>query len=363
MGQEWSDHMAHELHIQDGKASMMYVGDEPWHGLGTKLNKPATAEEAIQAANLDWEVVKRPLYAIGNGCLYPIKDNVAILRGGNPGEPDGPVFGVLGKDYTPLQNREAFAFFDSIVGQGAAIYHTAGALGKGERVWMLAKLPGTIQVVGDDVADKYLLLSNSHDGSSSVQVKFTPIRVVCQNTLTMALNRGRTIRIRHAPDVHQRLQQATELLGIVTETFSGIEKSFQAFARLQMDTKRLDEYLKLVFPDSPGMSSDSEAASSAGRAAASSLAEQRRQVAMERVLTHRRWSRYFFEKGKGMDLPGTRGTLWAAYNGVTEYIDHKQTGLNGERRLASIWFGNGYQAKVRAFRVATSFLAPGAGRG
>ncbi len=180
--------MSHNLMIQNGEASMMYVGGVPWHGLGTALDKPATAEEAIQAARLDWQVKKLPLYASdGDNSLLrlPVPDKYAVAR-----ENSLDVLGVVGSSYTPVQNREAFAFFDPIVGKQAAIYHTAGALGKGERVWILAKLPDSIRVVGDDITDKFLLLTNSHDGTSSLQVKFTPVRVVCQNTLSLAINQG-----------------------------------------------------------------------------------------------------------------------------------------------------------------------------
>lgn len=181
--------MAHELEIRNGKASMMYVGDLPWHGLGTALQKPATATEAIKAAKLDWEVVKTPVYAcVGNNRLVPT-DSFAVVRSDMVDKPECEVLGVVGKDYTPLQNRDAFSFFDPIAGEGAAIYHTAGVLAGGRRVWMLAKLPGETRVIGDDISHKYLLLFNSHDGSGAVGVKFTPVRVVCQNTLTMALQR------------------------------------------------------------------------------------------------------------------------------------------------------------------------------
>lgn len=240
--------MAHELHIENGRASMMYVGKPPWHGLGTALRNPATAEQAITAANLDWEVVKTPLHAIDGKVSHPIPDHFAVIRKDWVGQ-RRPIFGIVGAGYTPLQNRDAFAFFDAIVGQGAAIYHTAGALGDGERVWVLAKLPGNIRVIGDDIADKFLLLSNSHDGASAVQIKFTPIRVVCQNTLTMALNQGRTLRVPHLSSLHERMRNAVDMLGIITHQFQMIEGKFQEMAGRQINNVQLDRYLNLVFPD------------------------------------------------------------------------------------------------------------------
>jgi phage/plasmid-like protein (TIGR03299 family) len=178
--------MAHNICIQNGEASMFYVDEVPWHGLGTKLEGPATAQEAISAAKLDWPVIKIPLYAGGDGeRKHRVPDRFAIVPAHRWGREDCPAFGIVGNDYTPLQNHEAFDFFDSIVGEKAAIYHTAGALGDGERIWILARLPTDIHVAGDAV-NKYLLLSNTHDGNNSVQAKFTPIRVVCENTLTMA---------------------------------------------------------------------------------------------------------------------------------------------------------------------------------
>src|SRR5689334_4053097 len=123
--------MAHQLHIENGKAPMMYVDEEPWHGLGTKLAKPATSCEAIVAANLDWEVEKKPMVAFDGNYTHPVPNSFAVVRKDWWGKPK-PVFGVVGASYTALQNRDAFAFFDDIVGIDAAVYHTAGALGNGE---------------------------------------------------------------------------------------------------------------------------------------------------------------------------------------------------------------------------------------
>lgn len=319
--------MSHDLLIQNGKASMFYINEVPWHGLGTRLDKPATAHEALQAANLDWPVVKLPLSA--GSKHIPVPDKFAIVRKtSNIVCRTDPVLGVVGKDYTPLQNRDAFRFFDPIVGQDAAIYHTAGALGQGERVWILAKLPGYIRVTGDDISEKYLLLSNSHDGKSSVQIKFTPVRVVCQNTLTMALNDGQAFRVVHHADIHRKLEQAHKMLGIIHEQFDAMEETFQHMSRIKVDGNRLAEYLAAVYPDS--MEPDK----------------------MELVRRDRSWSEYFFDQGKGNRLPGVSGTLWAAFNGVTEWQDHRKSRQNENQRLTSSWFGGAYQTKARAFHVA-----------
>jgi len=327
--------MAHDLEIRDGKASMMYVGEEPWHGLGTRLDRPATAAEAIKAARLDWEVAKYPLYARSGLRSKRVPNLYAVVRK-DRWQPGGDaVLGVVGRDYTPLQNRDAFAFFDPIVGKGAAIYHTAGVLGRGERVWMLAKLPDNIRVVGEDVVDKYLLLCNSHDGTSAVQVKFTPVRVVCRNTLSLALKKGETVRVVHTRDVKERLKQAHRLLGIVTQRYEELADYYSQMARVSMANGRLDEYLRMVFPDPP--ESDNY------------------EARMRAVLRDRALSKRFFAEGKGNGEKGIAGTLWAAYNGVVEYVDHwigpRQS---ADSRLRSVWFGRGCRTKARAFEVARS---------
>lgn len=324
--------MAHNLLIQNGQASMFYINEVPWHGLGIKLNKPATAQEAITAANLEWQVIKLPLSA--GSKHIPVPDKFAIVRKtGSLVQKTDPVLGVVGKDYTPLQNRDAFKFFDPIVGQNAAIYHTAGALGNGERVWILAKLPGHIRVVGDDISEKYLLLSNSHDGKSSVQIKFTPVRVVCQNTLTMALNDGQAFRVVHHADIHEKLEQAHKMLGLIHDQFDSMEQTFQQMSRVKMNSNRLTEYLATVYPDSQEPNK------------------------MELVQRDRNWSEYFFDQGRGNRLPGVAGTLWAAFNGVTEWLDHRKSRQNENQRLASSWFGGSYQTKARAYSVAMDKMA------
>ncbi|MGA2031978.1 MAG: DUF932 domain-containing protein [Thermoguttaceae bacterium] len=327
--------MAHEIEIRNGQASMFYTDEPPWHELGTCLTGPATAAEAIKAAKLDWTVAKVPLYAVQDKTSVCVPDTYGVVREDLWGQPDCPVLGIVGKQYTPLQNAEAFTFFDPIVGDNAAIYHTAGVLRDGERTWLLAKLPSQIVVIGDDVADKYLLLSNSHDGRSAVQVKFTPIRVVCNNTLMLALSDGPTIRIAHTRNMQERFQQARRLLGLVEKGFTNLASTFQAMCKLNLSAERLDEYLGKVFP---------------------APEDPEHWKAIKRIQENRSWSRYFFEHGKGNDRQGVRGTLWAAYNGVTELNDHRRTQQTPDRRLDSAWFGDGYLTKARALRIAKTSM-------
>jgi phage/plasmid-like protein (TIGR03299 family) len=316
-----------------GKPAIMYAGKVPWHGLGTPLKNPATAAAAIRAASLDWEVVKAPLH-LKQDTRYPVvADRFAMVRADQLSQPAPHILGIVGKDYTPLQNRDAFNWFDPIVGRDAAVYHTAGALGQGERVWILAKLPGDFCVVGDDITHKYLLLSNSHDGSGSVHVKFTPIRVVCQNTLTMALSQGKGIRIKHTSSLPERMALAEQTLGIIRERFDEIQTSFQNLATVALNDARLTAYLQLVFPDP---------------------ADKEDERAMNRAAQARVHSRQLFEQGSGNTAEKVRGTLWAAYNGVTEFIDYSRGGRLPDRHLDSIWFGTGYLTKARAYRIAVS---------
>ena len=327
--------MAHELEIKKGAASMFYVGEVPWHGLRTQLAEPATAAEAIRLANLDWRVKKVPLFVQQENVTLRVPSSYAVVRSDMWGKPKCPVLGLVGETYTPLQNVDAFRFFDPIVGDDAAVYHTAGVLRHGERTWILAKLPNDIIVKGDDIAEKFLLLSNSHDGKSSVQVKFTPIRVVCQNTLTMALSQGRTIRVSHTKDMAQRLHHARKLLGIIDKQYDDIGMTFQRMCGLELNQAGVDAYFQAVYPD------PMDEADETGR---------------RRAQQNRFWAEVFFDEGKGNRAPGVHGTLWAAYNGVTELVDHRKTKQDDDRRLNSIWFGDGYLVKARAYRIAKELL-------
>lgn len=324
--------MAHELEIKNGEASMFYYGDAPWHGLGVKLNEPATSKEAIVAAKLDWQVKKSPIYLNDK---KEIKNKFAIVR--DDAEQD--VFAIVGKDYTPLQNFEAFEFFDSIVGDNRAIYHTAGALFGGKVVWILAKLPGEIKIAEQDILHKYLLLSNSHDGTTAVKIKFTPVRVVCNNTLTLAFQDKNFQSVWHQRDIKNKLKGISKLFGALESGYNKIEGNFNKFINMKLNDTTLDKYLLSVFPN-PNSSRNREQAA--------------KQII--KSADNRNWSKFFYENGTGNNIQGVRNTLWTAYNGVVEYIDYKKGRQSVDGKVNSIWLGEGAAIKERAYKEAVALV-------
>lgn len=242
----WEATMAHEL-MHD---HMAYVEEVPWHGLGKEVSSNVTAQEMITAAGLDWEVKKVPAPGArddGKGRY----NRYLVIRERTAHEPEDVVLGVVGHGYQVLQNDKAFEFFEPFIASRAAGFETAGALRDGERVWVLTKLADQIHVIGDDVVDRYLLLSNSHDGRGAVSIRFTPVRVVCQNTLSLATKGGSaTIHVRHTRRMYRRLDQAQqEKLGQVIEaTFQAATALFRTMAEIRLTNELRTAYLEHVFP-------------------------------------------------------------------------------------------------------------------
>jgi len=353
--------MAHELYIRkDGKAAMMYVGEVPWHGLGIKLDKPPNSLEAIKAAGLDWEVAKYPLFVqFGKDTQFMKKvDRYGLMPVDRINLPDCPVFGVVGQDYGIVQNRDAFSFFDPIISDTLAFYETAGALGEGERVWVLARLPGDVVVYKDDRLMKYLLLVNSHTGMASVQIKLTPVRVVCNNTLTMALSFGESMRIPHFPDVKKRLDFASTTIKKVFDNYRIVEESFKKMASKPFKEQDYRNYLDGVLPVPKLNPGDGK------------QKEQR----IERIVGQREDCTRMFEIGHENDPPEIKHTLWTAYNSIVYFADYilplsdriEISNLNDlwkkyekedlERRIKRIWFGDAANLKVRAYDTAVGFM-------
>lgn len=315
--------MAHEIE------KMAYFGATPWHGLGTKTPEAMTASAALTLGGLDFAVEKRPIY-LGNGQEIP--DNYATVRTDRHAD---NVLGVVGSKYTPLQNAEAFGFFDAIVSTKEAMYHTVGSLRMGRQVWILAKMPGEIRVIGDDITEKFVLLTNSHDGSSGVQILLTPIRVVCANTLRAALSRGKgtTFNIRHTAGVQAAVRQASEAMGFANAYFSEMQEAYQAMAHTPITDTDARSYLERCLQidgRDPELSTRSK-----------------------NILDEASRNLY---RGRGLDLPGVRGTVWGAYNAATEFVDHRSY-RSADVALDNAWFnGAGQATKQRAFDEALALV-------
>lgn len=321
--------MAHNLATTNGKSAFAYCGEAPWHGLGRQLDAPATAQEAITAAGLDYEVQMTPI-ATYDGLT--VEGRRAVVRYDRQ-----EVLGVVSDRYVPVQNRQAFGFLDAVVADGGLRYHTAGALGKGEKVFLLAKLPHSIRVKNsDDLVDKYLLLSNAHDGSAALRVFFTPIRVVCQNTLSTAerQGRGQGVSVLHKGNLEGKIREAQEVLGLARRFFDDAAAVIDRLAGHSPTSTQLAAYFQELYPD-PQEGKDNA-----------------------RALKTRSDLQRLFEEGVGHDQPGVKGTTWAAYNAVTEYVDHVRMARGRDdrdrasRRLDSIWFGGGAKVKARAWDLA-----------
>ena len=317
--------------------TMFYYGETPWHGLGKEVLSTLTAEEAIKAAGLDWEVEVVPVYHQWNNRKIEIADKAAIRR-----TTDGNVLAVLSPRYTPVQNREAFNFFDSVTATGEAKYHTAGSLIDGHRVWILAKLNGggPIKVKTDDI-DKYLLLMNGHDGIIALKMFFTPVRVVCNNTL-MAAEAGAhslaTFRAKHVGNLAAKMERAREILGMTMKFYDTFAEKANWLASHQLPTPKLPLLLAAAFGTSGAIRpEDIIKLDDFG---------ERRKKEMVKV------EALFGGEGKGLDKKGIKGTAWAAYNAVVEYVDYARAyrGDNAaDNRLSSVWLGTGKYIKQRAW--------------
>jgi phage/plasmid-like protein (TIGR03299 family) len=321
--------MAHELEIRNGQASMfsLKIDGPPWHNLGRTLDDAPTAKEAIIHAGLAYEILSLPTFVrLPDGSELEIPDRKVNLRADTR-----EVMGYVSGGYTPFQNWACFEFLDSLVAQGEMRYHTAGALGRGERIWMLGKMPGHIRVKGtDDVTDQYLLLFNGHNGASSLRCLFTPIRVVCHNTLTAALQNGANsgVTLNHVGNLADKIEEARKVLGLASDYFTGFGEGADLLASRKPTTEQLESYFASLWPKGENGTKN-----------------RTRHMALFGL----------FERGAGQDMPGIAGTWWAAYNAVTQLTDHV-IGNQNTRHLAEMWTGGLARCKRKAWDNAV-FMA------
>ncbi len=324
--------MSHELEIINGEAQMFYKGEVPWHGLGRMIPKEQelTAKDAIIAAGLDWKVDTQPLY-LADGTIAPSQ---AVVR-----EDTNKILGVVGSKYNPLQNSEAFEFFDPFLKSGEVSFETAGSLREGKRIWVMAKInKDPMEIAPNDLVEKYVLLSNSHDGTMAVRAGFTPIRVVCNNTLSMATENGASqlIRLKHTGNLQANLEKVSEIMNIANESFEATAEQYRFLANKTINSADLDRFVKLVFVGEKYVELEAQGLKPANKILADIIP--------------------LFEKGRGNDMASIKGTAWAAYNAVNEYLQYER-GNDADTRLDKMWFGDGATLNQRALQIITKMVA------
>ena len=219
--------------------SMFYTREKPWHGLGVQVQEAPTSEKALWLAGLDWKVLQKDIYTEGRIKVAGYKANVR--------DSDGQVLGVVTDRYKVIQNEEAFAFTDALLGKGVR-YETAGSLQKGKKVWMLARLPKEYIISGERISP-YLVFSNTHDGSGAVRVAVTPIRVVCNNTLNLALDTARrSWSMIHTGNISGKIQEAADTLFRAEEYMDKLGKEIEDLRGVEITDQQVKEYIEILLP-------------------------------------------------------------------------------------------------------------------
>lgn len=346
--------MAHNINFNEktGKYSFFSVQQKAWHGLGQIVDQYLTTKEAIQYAGLDYEVVKSPLFT---KCSGSIKTTTDIAMGSSELEvpnyfanirtDNNTVLGVVGKDYHIVQNREAFNFFDAIVGgTDGILYETAGALGNGERIFITAKLPGYIRVGnGDDVTEKYIFLTTSHDGSGSITAAFTPIRIVCQNTLNASLrNMSNVVRIKHTSGAKQHLENAHKVMGLADTLSNQLEGIFNQWAKVNVTDQEVKKLIQMA------LCPNKETLDLLKKGAEDEVSTVFKNVVQDAFA--------YAMTSDTQNMNTTKGTLFGAYNAVTGYYQNVRNYKDDEAKLQSIVMGGTAQIKSqKAFELCTFF--------
>lgn len=313
--------MAHEVE------EMFFMGEVPWHGLGVKLDTPPTIDEALEYSGLNWTVERKPLVIQGSDVPVPA---FATVR-----DSDEKVLGVVGTGYRVLQNNKAFEWFQPYVDSGEVELHTAGSLRGGRHVWILAKVKSDpIEIIPGDEVLQFILVSNSHDGSASIRAGFTGVRVVCANTIAAAHSAAssKLLRIRHSEQAEVALDKVRESLDIGRREFRATVDGMRAMAKASVNMADLKRYVREVFKPEAHLSN------------ADSLDRL-----YDRVIP-------LFESGRGSNLNGVKGTMWGAYNSVTELLTWER-GRSNDTRMENVWFGQSATLTQRAYTVALDMAA------
>jgi len=308
--------------------TMAYAGQVPWHGLGVPVSNDLTPVQMMEKAGLDWTVKEVESYIFFNGKNKPTGLK-SLVR-----ETDGKILTNVGENWKPVQNETAFEFFSEFVMAGDMEMHTAGSLKDGQMVWALAKVKSDFELFGGDRVESYLLFSNPHQYGKSIDVRFTPIRVVCNNTLTLSLDQKaeKSVRIGHRVEFDP--SSVKEALGIAAKKLNTYKDMAEFLGKKRFTTDSYIEYLNAVFP----------------RTADKKV--QGKSLSIDTLSRNAKLAHDSLESQPGAEF--AEGSWWQAFNSVTFITDHVQ-GRNSDNRLYSSWFGGNQVRKRDALKTAIEF--------
>ena len=308
--------------------TMAYAGQVPWHGLGVPVSNDLTPAQMMDKAGLDWKVREVESFIEFDGKRMPTGLK-SLVR-----ETDGRILTNVGENWNPVQNETAFEFFSEFVMAGDMEMHTAGSLKDGQMVWALAKVKSDFELFGGDRVESYLLFSNPHQYGKSIDVRFTPIRVVCNNTLTLSLDQKaeKSVRIGHRVEFDP--SSVKEALGIAAEKLNTYKDMAEFLGKKRFTTDSYIEYLNTVFP----------------RTADKKV--QGKSLSLDTLSRNAKLAHDSLESQPGAEF--AEGSWWQAFNSVTFITDHVQ-GRNSDNRLYSSWFGGNQVRKRDALKTAIEY--------
>lgn len=310
-----------------------HVGSKPWYAIGTELvDKAPSMEEGIKLAGLDWSVNLKELQTTdGNPTQF-----FGVMRSDN-----NQCLGAVTKNYTPLQNMEAFKFFEPFLESGQASLDCAGSFYNGRKVWVMAKINRDDMIIDDNTNDrvqKYILLSNSHDGGSAVSIGYTPYRISCNNSLTVALesNKSSLIRIYHRKNVVETVNSLQETMNLIDQTFITTEEKYKYLATLPVNKDDLQKYVKAVF----------------SKQSLEQLYQNETGISEEELKNVRQSLISRVEEIFEMEYAKHgKSNAWTAYNSVNYYLNHDRA-RNQESAYNSLWFQSASNLDKRALKLA-----------
>ena len=309
--------MAHQVE------TMAYAGQLPWHGLGVKVIDDLSPEQMMQKAGVDWTVEKQDMITSGGST---VKSKQALVRSS-----DGEVLDVVGKGWNPVQNADAFNFFEEYVRAGEMQMHTAGSLNDGKMVWALAKTNESFELFNGDVTENYFLFSNPHEFGKAIDIRMTPIRVVCNNTLTLSLNQDSNamLKVNHRKEFD--VAEVKEQMGIAKEKMEQYKSMAEFLGSKRYTSENIVQYFNEVFGSPAKEKVDGVTPFTSNNA----------KNAME-----------YLDTQPGANF--AQGSFWNAFNTVTFMTDHVQ-GRSNDGRMTSSWYGRNRRVKLKALDKALEY--------